>query len=101
MISARRIIAITATIAVVIGFGKMPYGYYSLLRLAVCGFSAYLLFGTDSVKPEWQRWTLGATAVLYNPVLPVRIGDKAIWIVLNIATVSLFWIVALARSQRH
>ena len=97
----RNVIATITTIAVLIGIGRMPYGYYSLLRLTVCGFSVFLLFGRSPVKIEWQRWVLGATAVLYNPVLPVVIGDKDIWIVLNLATVLLFWIVAVDRSEHH
>ena len=100
MSRSRRTIAIVTTAGVAVGIGDMPYGYYSLLRLAVCGFSLYLLFGSEPVTTEWQRWMVGATGVLYNPILPVRIGDKDIWIVLNIATVVLFWTLAVTRPER-
>jgi len=98
-LSSRTAIALLVTTAVGVGFGSMPYGYYSLLRLGICGFSLFLLFGNPPVRIQWQRWLLGASAVLYNPVLPVRIGDKNIWIVLNTATVLFFWLVAV-RSER-
>jgi hypothetical protein len=99
IVDAKKITAVVASVAVLIGLGDMPYGYYSLLRLGLCGFCLFLLLGSDAARIEWQRWLLGATAVLYNPVFPIRIGDKSIWIVLNIATVALLWIVAARRSS--
>lgn len=30
------------------------------------------------------------SAVLYNPIIPVRLGDKDLWILLNFATLGLF-----------
>jgi hypothetical protein len=99
--NAGRLIALATTVGVVIGLGDMPYGYYNLLRMAVCGFSLFLLFSSAATEVEWQRWTLGGAAVLYNPVLPVRIGDKSIWIVLNIATVVVFWIIAQTAAKER
>jgi len=86
--------ALSATIAVVVGFADLPYGYYMLLRLLLCGVSLFLAFGAKLVLEDWQRWVLGGFAVLYNPVLPIQIGDKGIWEVLNVATVVLFWAVS-------
>ena len=86
-----------ATVIVAIGFGDLPYGYYMLLRLFLCGLGLYLLAGANLALPDWQRWTLGGFAVLYNPVVPIRIGDKDIWEVLNVATVAAFWLIALRR----
>jgi hypothetical protein len=43
---------------------------------------------------------------LYNPLLPIRIGEKVIWVGLNVATVVLFWVIRarhegeLAERQR-
>jgi hypothetical protein len=82
-----------ATVAVVIGFADLPYGYYMLLRLALCGISLFLLFGANLVLTNWHCWTLGASAVLYNPLLPIRLGEKSIWVLLNVATVVLFWMI--------
>lgn len=86
--------SLMATVAVLIGLGELPYGYYMLLRLFLCGVSLFLMFGSRLVLEDWHRWVLGGFAVLYNPVLPIRIGEKGIWIVLNIATVLMFWLVS-------
>ena len=83
--------SVIAAVAVALGFADLPYGYYMLLRLFLCGVSLFFMFGARLVLEDWHRWVLGGFAVLYNPVLPVRIGDKGIWEVLNVATVILFW----------
>ncbi len=88
-----------AAVGVVVGLGDMPYGYYLLLRLVLCGVSLYLLVGAGLALVDWQRWTLGASVVLYNPVLPVRLGDKGLWTVLNVLTLVLFGFVRFRRSR--
>lgn len=91
--------SLAATVAVVLGFGDWPYGYYMLLRLFLCGTSLFLLAGANLVLGDWQRWALGGFAVLYNPILPIRLGEKDIWAVLNVATVVLFWVVSRANRK--
>ena len=52
----------------------------------------FFLLGAKLRIEDWQRWALGGLAVLYNPLLPIRLGEKGIWEVLNVATVVLFWV---------
>lgn len=60
----------------------------------ICGFSLFLLFGDAPLGIVWHRWATGAWAVLYNPIVPARIGEKKIWIVLNLLTAAWFWLLA-------
>jgi hypothetical protein len=93
--------SLIATVGVAIGFTSLPYGYYSLLRFFLCGVCLFLAFGAPLRLNDWQRWVLGGFAVLYNPVLPIVIGNKGIWEILNIATVVLLWSVStLSVGQR-
>lgn len=98
---SRWVIALATSVAVAVGLGDMPYGYYNLLRLLICGFSLFLLLGDTPVRIEWQRWLTGAFAVLYNPILPIHIGEKDIWIVLNLLTVGWFWFLAMQRPPKE
>jgi hypothetical protein len=86
--------SLIATVAVAIGFASLPYGYYSLLRLFLCSVCLFFIFGARLTLKDWQRWVLGGLAVLYNPVLPIVIGNKGIWEILNVATVVLLWSVS-------
>ena len=91
--------ALIATIGVIFGFDNQPYGYYMILRVFLCGVSLFLIAGANLVLADWQKWLLGGFAVLHNPILPIRIGEKDIWEVLNVTTVVLFWIVAFRRKR--
>lgn len=58
----------------------------------LCGTSLFLLLGANLIQ-DWNRWGLGAFAVLYNPIIPIYLRQKGLWIVLNIPTIALFWVV--------
>ena len=89
-----------ATVLVFFGFDSQPYGYYMVLRLFLCGASLFFLAGADLTLRDWQRWALGGFAVLYNPILPIHIGEKAIWEVLNVITVVLLWVLVLRANRK-
>ena len=66
-----------------------------LLRLYLCVVSLFLLLGVNPVLADWQKWTLGGLAVLYNPIVPIYLGVKDFWIVLNTVTICLFWLISV------
>jgi hypothetical protein len=87
--------AIASTIAVGLAMAPMPYGYYLLLRIVLCVTAAV---GWNSSRGSGDRvwpWTYGIATVLYNPVLPVKLGSKSLWMALNVATLVAFWLGAL------
>ena len=83
--------SLVCTILVMIGFLDAPYGYYQFLRLCLCGAAVITIYLTLDDLHALLHWTLGAIAVLYNPIIPVYLGDKSIWIVLNVLTLVTFW----------
>ncbi len=42
-------------------------------------------------KNQTNLWIFGFIAVLYNPIIPVYLYEKAIWIIVNIITIYLFY----------
>ena len=76
--------------AVAVGLPPLPYGYYPLLRLFLCGVSLYFPTRPRGVR-DAEKWVLAAVVVLYNPLVPIELGSKLIWSVVNIATVVWFW----------
>jgi len=83
--------SIFCTILVVIGLFNLPYGYYTILRLCLCGSAIVVIYIAFDTLNEASRWLLGAIAILYNPIIPIYFGDKSVWIVLNILTLFVFW----------
>ena len=77
-------------VALVFALFPLPYGYYQLLRIGLCGVIGYLALR------EWQLgggqvsawvWVLGLTALIYNPVFPLHM-TRGIWSIINIATIA-------------
>ncbi len=69
--------------------GRWPSGYFTLLRVAVCGVALGLMvIAYAEGCPGWAI-LLGLTAFLFNPLLPIRMR-RADWRFLNLgATVLL------------
>lgn len=80
-----------AAIVVAIGLLPLPYEYYVLQRLFLCGVSLYFLTRPTGLR-DAEKWVLVGLAVLYNPIAPVSLGSKLLWSVINIATVAWFWL---------
>lgn len=69
----------------VLALARWPYGYYQLLRWAVCGVGAWGVI--EALAAERRGWAtvFGALAVLFNPIAPIRF-DRDTWRVLDVAT---------------
>ena len=78
-------------IALAIGILPMPIGYYTLLRLVVCGCAIYYAYNLSQNEDKTFMLIFGFIAILYNPILPVYLYEKSIWIILNIVTAVLFF----------
>jgi len=63
-----------------------PYGYYILLRWICCGTLIFLTFEAMELEKMNYTWTLGITAVIYNPIIPVHL-NREIWSIINIITI--------------
>ena len=87
-----KIFWIAPLIVLAIGLLPMPYGYYTLLRLVVCGCSLYYAYNFYENKNTQFLWIFGFIAILYNPLFPIYLYEKEIWIVLNILTAAVFFI---------
>jgi len=44
---------------------------------------------------DGENWVLAGLVVLYNPLVPIELGSKFLWTVINVATV--VWFGALNR----
>jgi hypothetical protein len=100
-IKAARILAIIAVVLLVAAvFGRWPYGFYTFLRLFVCGTSVYLTFVTYTAKHKLWPWIVGGLAVLFNPLVPIHL-HRSNWQVLDAlaATALVVFVVSPKRIQ--
>ena len=73
-----------------IGLLPMPYGYYFLSRLVVCVCAVYYAIQFIGKNDNTLAWIFGFFAILYNPIIPIHLGAKGLWIVVNIITAYVF-----------
>jgi hypothetical protein len=79
-----------AALAIGIGLLPLPYEYYMLLRIFLCGVCLYFLTVMPRVTDR-EKWVLTGLVILYNPVFPIEFGSKLLWIVMSFATVTWWW----------
>ncbi|MCC6427293.1 MAG: hypothetical protein IT435_10795 [Phycisphaerales bacterium] len=84
-LSAISIACVAAALLCIIALAKLPYGYYSFLRLVVCGVgvaAGVVLVKRGDPKTALLGWAL---AILYNPLFKVPLQREA-WEVANVVT---------------
>lgn len=76
---------LAASAMCLLALAQLPYGYYMLLRLVVCGVAA--LVGLRLMVGGRGRWSLIAwgLVILYNPFFRVRL-ERDVWAGINVAT---------------
>lgn len=79
-------------IALAIGILPMPYGYYMLSRLVVSAGALYFAFNFYKINDIFKVWVFGFLVVLYNPIIPISLGSKELWMIVNIPTIYYFYI---------
>lgn len=73
-------------VLLLIGLVDLPTGYYTIVRIAVCLISAlscYWSFKSDE-KVGIATVVFGLLAILFNPIIPVYLQNKAACTVIDV-----------------
>jgi len=69
----------------------LPYGYYTAMRIIVCGAAAYIVYrhwNEDGISSLW-RVVFFVIIALFNPIIPIHL-TKLIWQPLNVGAAACF-----------
>lgn len=81
-------VLIIASVALLLALLPMPYGYYQLLRLVICGVSIWAAVASYKSNQNLTIWyTL--VALLYNPIFIIHF-DRGVWSIINVLTIIFF-----------
>ena len=77
-------------VALILAAFPLPVGYYTLLRILVSTGSVIFLF--KEFKGEFERWIIvfGIMLILFNPLIPIYLYSKALWIPIDLAAAGIF-----------
>ena len=70
--------------ALAIALLPLPYVYYTLLRVVMCGLFSYLAYLSWQSGGQELTWVCGVIAAIYNPFVPLHLG-REVWVLVNIA----------------
>jgi len=75
----------------IIGVFPLPIGYYTLVRLVVAAVAAYIAWKAyeQDNQSKWV-WVFAFIAILFNPLIPIYLDSKPLWIMIDLATAGLF-----------
>ena len=91
-------VVLTTCLLVLAAFGRWPYAFYELLRLATCGTGAYLAFVAHQQQRRGWMWTMVALALLFNPLLPIRLSRQD-WQSVDFIAALVFGVFLLASTK--
>ena len=81
-------------VASLIALMPLSYGYYTFLRILVCGCAIVTAsFALKTDKQKFLGWIAIPIGILFNPIIPIHL-DLAIWSVFNIAVAIFFGLCA-------
>ncbi len=80
-----------------IGIFNLPITYYTLLRGVVFAGGIVILF--DNEKNMIPKLIFVLIIILYNPVVPVYLGKKPLWIPLDIISAGFFLVQGFYKKQ--
>jgi len=72
-----------------------PYGYYTLLRLLVCGTGGYIAYFSFKEEKRFIGFVSILVTLLFNPIIPIYLSKDA-WVVIDLITVVFFAITIFA-----
>lgn len=83
-----------------IGLLDLPIGYYTLLRIAVTIGSVIVVLTEFENGLNFWVITFGLIAILFNPLIPVYLNDKSVWMPLDIVSGLFFLIKTFTLKQK-
>jgi hypothetical protein len=78
-------------VALLVALAPLPYGYYTLLRIVVCGSSAFVAYKSYETigKPSLGIGVMIGVALLFNPLIPIQLS-REIWAPIDVGAALVF-----------
>ncbi|MFN5849916.1 MAG: DUF6804 family protein [Chitinophagales bacterium] len=88
---------LASTILLLVALLRMPYGYYSFMRIGISAICIYLICKEIKNK-SWAFFFYCACFILHNPVFKVHFR-RGEWFYIDIVCAVIFLILAIANTK--
>ncbi|MCP4607515.1 MAG: hypothetical protein GY845_02200 [Planctomycetes bacterium] len=82
-----------------VGVLPLPYGYYMLLRIVVCGIFAWAAYVSFERNEDILPWVFIVLAIVFNPILKIYF-PKEIWAAIDFCS-GLFLVLIRSKIQEN
>jgi hypothetical protein len=83
-----KVIIYTASLMLLIGLLPMPYYYYNLLRICICGLFGLLAYNAHLKGSKALPWLFGFVAVTFNPLIKIHF-PKEVWAAIDVVSAAI------------
>ena len=93
------VLCLIAAVLSLIALGRLPYGYFTLLRWVVTAVSLYVAVLGYRSGQKWSAPLFALLAIVFNPLVPLHLS-RGIWRPLDVsAAVLMLMAAALVRIK--
>ena len=92
--------AITALL-LLIGCWHLPIVYYTFLRILVSIVSVVLLINAIIEKHYLIAIVCGVICAIFNPIVPIYLHSKSVWVIIDAICAVWFGILAVAKFSKE
>jgi FtsH-binding integral membrane protein len=83
-------LSLISAILMAIGCFPLPIGYYTFLRIVVFIACVILIINDKDKGFNWSNIAFGITGIIFNPIIPIYLHDKEIWMIIDALGAILF-----------
>ncbi|MET3034501.1 DUF6804 family protein [Chryseobacterium sp. NRRL B-14859] len=83
------------------GLFRLPIEYYTFLRILVSIGALLVLYNTLSFKQHYFSIIFLVILILFNPVFPIYLYRKSLWIPIDTITGILFFLINFVEKTEH
>lgn len=85
-------ISLFSALLLVVALLELPVGYYTFLRIVISFTSCAIVYFEYQQKKFYWVYIFGLILILFNPIAPIYLGQKANWMFIDIAAALVFTI---------
>lgn len=93
----RRNLSLGVAFALFLAIFDWGYGYYNILRIAICLIGIYLAYELPKGQ-IWQKVLVISAVIIWNPVAPIEL-QKETWIIWDLVFALVFYWISRSFSE--
>ena len=95
-----RVILLICAGVLLLGVANLPIGYYTLLRIIVTIGSISVIVTEFRKGLNFWNIVFGFIAILFNPIIPIYLNDKSVWMYIDIISGIIFIVKSFTLKQK-